>query len=70
MAKRAGYVYAIVNPRFKGWVKFGYAANPDVRLAVYNTGDPKRRYRYLILTRVRSKAAAETRCQEAADELA
>lgn len=34
-----GYVYAIINPAFEGWVKVGQSHEPDRRLESYKTGD-------------------------------
>ena len=39
-----GYVYAIINPSFNGWIKVGCASDYDTRLKNYQTGDPHRAY--------------------------
>lgn len=42
----AGYVYALINPVFEGWVKIGSCVDLGERLAQYQTSDPLRRYAY------------------------
>jgi hypothetical protein len=42
---REGFVYAITNPAFPGYVKIGRALDPEDRLASFQTGDPLRRYK-------------------------
>jgi hypothetical protein len=40
-----GFVYAITNEHFPGWVKVGRSTNPSRRLRAYQTGDPTQSYR-------------------------
>lgn len=40
-----GYVYIVTHPLFEGWVKIGSTFDLKKRLAMYQTGDPLRRYR-------------------------
>jgi len=39
-----GSVYVVSNPAFTGYVKIGYAFDPESRLGDYQTGDPHRAY--------------------------
>lgn len=39
-----GYVYAITNPAFPGWVKIGASVDAETRLNQYQTYSPKRDY--------------------------
>jgi T5orf172 domain len=41
----SGFVYAITNDNFPGWVKVGRTTNPSRRLRSYQTGDPTQSYR-------------------------
>ena len=40
-----GYIYAISNPAWEGWVKIGMAVEAEDRLKGYQTGDPHRSYK-------------------------
>ena len=40
-----GYVYAMTNSSFPGWIKVGCAFNCEDRLKTYQTGDPHRVYK-------------------------
>lgn len=42
---KAGYLYIVTNPAFKGWIKFGTTWNLTDRLHVYQTGDPFRQFK-------------------------
>ena len=42
-----GHVYALVNPAWEKWVKFGHTLDLDVRRSSYNTGTPHKDYRYI-----------------------
>ena len=39
-----GYVYAVSNPAWGGWIKVGKAGSIGSRLSSYQTGSPKRDY--------------------------
>lgn len=41
---KSGYLYIIINPIYKGWVKIGTTGNLKQRLHTYQTGDPFRKY--------------------------
>lgn len=42
---KAGYLYIITNESFPGFVKIGVTENINARLHVYQTGDPRRKYK-------------------------
>ena len=42
--QKRGYVYAISNPAWPGWVKVGMAVDANDRLKSYQTSSPKRDY--------------------------
>ncbi len=55
-----GYVYAIKNPSFNGWIKVGRASDYDVRLKNYQTGDPHRAYEKIHHRYFSDRVQAET----------
>jgi hypothetical protein len=42
---QAGYVYALSNEAWPGWIKIGKSRDAEVRLNNYQTGSPKRDYK-------------------------
>jgi hypothetical protein len=42
---KQGYVYAVVNPNFTGWIKLGSCVDTNERLASFQTSDPLARYK-------------------------
>lgn len=64
-----GYLYVVVHPRLSGWFKVGKTKNPRRRLATYQTGDPDRAYRFLLLARLENHHIAETTLIERLDQL-
>ena len=54
-----GYVYAITNPAWEGWVKIGMAVDAQDRLRAYQTSSPHRDYSLLEATKVTDKRKAE-----------
>ena len=42
---KSGYLYIVTNPVHPGWVKVGVTEDIKERLHVYQTGDPKRKYK-------------------------
>jgi len=58
---KEGYVYAITNPAWPGWVKIGMAIDADDRCNGYQTSSPFRDYvlEYMIVTKNRRKTEAE-----------
>jgi len=60
-----GYVYAIINPAFEGWVKVGQSHEPDRRLESYKTGDPYRNYQKPYEKKFSDRKVAENMAHEA-----
>jgi hypothetical protein len=54
-----GYVYAMINPSFPGWVKVGCAFNCEDRLKSYQTGDPHREYKMCTKRQFSDRQIAE-----------
>jgi hypothetical protein len=59
-----GFVYAITNEAWPGWVKVGRATNPTARLSSYQTGDPTQSYRLAHLEPVADAPHAEFAAHE------
>ena len=63
-----GYVYAIKNPSFPGWVKVGCASDYGARLKSYQTGDPHRAYEKIhhrfFQNRVQAESIAHSKLKE------
>lgn len=59
-----GYVYAITNPAFPGWVKVGKAHDEKARLKNYQTGDPHRSYEISVKEWFDNRSDAENRAHE------
>lgn len=55
-----GFVYAIKNPSFNGWIKVGRASDFDVRLKNYQTADPHRAYKKIHHRYFPDRVDAET----------
>jgi hypothetical protein len=55
-----GYVYAIKNPTFPGWLKVGCTSDHDARLKNYQTGDPHRAYEKIHHRYFRDRIKAES----------
>jgi len=58
---KEGYVYAITNPAWPGWVKIGMAIDADDRCNGYQTSSPFRDYvlEHMIVTKNRRRTEAE-----------
>ena len=56
---KAGYVYVITNPAWKGWVKIGMAIDAEDRLKSYQTSSPYRDYQLLHSVYVTDRRAIE-----------
>ena len=67
---KEGYVYAITNPAWSGWVKIGMAIDADDRCNGYQTSSTFRDYvlEHIIVTKNRRKTEAEA--HKAASKLA
>lgn len=54
-----GFVYAISNPVWPGWLKIGSALIVEERLAQFNTGDPYASYKLEFFTHSNDRVACE-----------
>lgn len=54
-----GFIYAIENKAWKGWIKVGCASNLDERLSTYQTGDPLKQYKIILSKPVKNRKDAE-----------
>jgi len=59
-----GFVYAMTNPAFEGWIKVGKAYDVDIRLRNYLTSDPHRLYEMRIRQQVENRHSAEKKAHE------
>ena len=65
-----GYVYAITNPAWEGWVKIGMAVDADDRCKSYQTSSPLRDYKLEHCTYFEDRRKAEQKAHEKAEEVA
>lgn len=65
---RSGYVYALENKAFAGWVKFGSAVDLNERLSSYQTADPHRGYRKIYQVFVSNRLIAEQKVLQEAEQ--
>ena len=65
-----GYVYAITNPAWEGWVKIGMAVDADDRCKSYQTSSPLRDYKLEHCTYFEDRRKAEQQAHEKAEEIA
>lgn len=56
----SGFIYLVVNPKFKNWVKCGMTSNPSNRLRSYNGYDPMSEFKYLDIKKVEFRRKAES----------
>ena len=56
---RRGFIYAITNPAYPGWVKVGMTTDPLRRLEGYQTGAPFRDYKLEATKQVEDRRLAE-----------
>ena len=68
--EKAGYVYAITNPAWEGWVKIGMAVDADDRCKSYQTSSPLRDYKLEHCTYFEDRRKAEQQAHEKAEEIA
>lgn len=54
-----GFIYALVHPLHRGWVKVGRTTDLRRRLMQYQTGDPQRNYRFIFTKQVTQPGWAE-----------
>ena len=64
-----GYVYAITNPAWEGWVKIGMAVDADDRCKSYQTSSPLRDYKLEHCTYFEDRRKAEQQAHEKAEEI-
>lgn len=65
-----GYVYAITNPAWEGWVKIGMAVDADDRCKSYQTSSPLRDYKLEHCTYFEDRRRAEHQAHKKAEEIA
>ena len=65
-----GYVYAITNPAWEGWVKIGMAMDADDRCKSYQTSSPYRDYRLEHCVYFKDRRKAEQKAHEKAEKIA
>lgn len=56
----SGFIYLVINPKFKNWVKCGMTTNPSSRLRSYNGYDPLSEFKYLDIKKVEFRRKAES----------
>lgn len=57
--QKAGYVYAICNPAWPGWIKVGMAVDANDRLNSYQTGSPMRDFELVASFKTEDKSRDE-----------
>lgn len=57
--QKAGYVYAICNPAWPGWIKVGMAVDAQDRLNSYQTGSPMRDFELIASFKTEDKSRDE-----------
>ena len=67
---KEGYVYAITNPAWPGWVKIGMAIDADDRCNGYQTSSPFRDYTLEHMIVTNNRRAAETEAHKLANKMA
>ena len=67
---KGGYVYAISNPAWEGWIKIGMAMDASDRCNSYQTSSPLRDYKLEVAVPVEDRRKAETMAHKKANELA
>jgi hypothetical protein len=65
-----GYIYAISNPAWEGWVKIGMAVDTEDRCNAYQTSSPFRDYKVEVSVPVTDRRKAEGEAHKKAKELA
>ena len=67
---KAGYVYVISNPAWKGWVKVGMAIDAEDRCKSYQTSSPFRDYNLLYSVYVTDRRVIEKKAHKRIDKIA
>jgi hypothetical protein len=65
-----GYIYAISNPAWEGWIKIGMAVDSKDRCNSYQTSSPFRDYKVEVSVPVTDRRKAEGEAHKKAKELA
>ncbi len=65
-----GYVYAITNPAWEGWVKIGMAIDAEDRCNAYQTSSPLRDYKIETSVIVKDRRKAESEAHKKAKQIA
>jgi len=65
-----GYVYAITNPAWEGWVKIGMAVDAEDRCSAYQTSSPFRDYKIETSVTVKDRRKAEAEAHKKAKKIA
>ena len=65
-----GYVYAITNPAWEGWVKIGRAVDANDRCKSYQTASPHRNYRLEHFLYFENRRKAEQQAHKDAERIA
>lgn len=66
----SGYIYAISNPAWEGWVKIGMAVDAKDRCNAYQTSSPFRDYKIEMSVPVEDRRKAEAEAHKKAKEIA
>jgi hypothetical protein len=68
--EKTGYVYAITNPAWEGWIKIGMAVDAEDRLKGYQTSSPLRDFVLLHKKFFDNRRRAEAEAHISADKIA
>ena len=68
--EKTGYVYAITNPAWEGWIKIGMAVDAEDRLKGYQTSSPLRDFVLLHKKFFDNRRRAEAEAHMNADKIA
>jgi len=66
---KEGYIYAISNPAWDGWIKIGMAVDADDRCASYQTSSPHRDYHIEAKQYTNDKKKLEDKAHKEAEKL-
>ena len=69
-ADAKGYVYALTNPAWPGWIKIGMAGDAEDRCISYQTGSPFRDYELVHCVSTHDRRKAEEEVHNAASKIA
>ena len=66
---KEGYIYAISNPAWKGWLKLGMAIDPKDRCNSYQTSSPLRDYKLIYSRFFKDRRKAESKMHMLAEKV-